>query len=156
MSMLSILKGIDEELDIIQEQEFFQSDVERMNDIGEAIGCVNNCIDAIESNLLNRLINKREKCNLTARKVGEYLGVDDPGNFCNTELFNRQEHGITTDQLEKLGNLYGCGVKYLTGESDESVLDTPIFRDTDSVEKLHSVASMQKIMINLIELKSLL
>ena len=46
--ILIMLNFISEKLDIIQEQEPFQNDENMMNDIGEAIGYIENCIDAVD------------------------------------------------------------------------------------------------------------
>lgn len=95
----------------------------------------------------------REKAGLNQGQIAQFLGVDQ-SNISKCEKGERQ---FQVDHLERLGSLFGVSLGDLM---NEELLVTPLqiaFRaDGMQVEDLNAIADIQKIALNLDQMRTLL
>lgn len=69
------LKNVWEKLDKIQDDPITQHNSDAMWEVGEAMGCISNAIDELESEMLDQFINKNtNKIKRHLKKEGKELG----------------------------------------------------------------------------------
>ena len=95
----------------------------------------------------------REKAGLNQGQIAQFLGVDQ-SNISKCEKGERQ---FQVDHLERLGSLFGISLGDLMNE-EVSVAPLQIaFRaDGMQVEDLNAIADIQKIALNLDQMRALL
>ena len=95
----------------------------------------------------------REKAGLNQEQIAQFLGVDQ-SNISKCEKGERQ---FQVDHLERLGSLFGVSLGDLM---NEEMLVAPLqiaFRaDGMQVEDLNAIADIQKIALNLDQMRTLL
>lgn len=95
----------------------------------------------------------REQAGLSQAQIAQFLGVDQ-SNISKCEKGERQ---FQVDQLERLGNLFGVPLGDLM---DKEVSVAPLqiaFRaDAMQIEDLNAIADIQKIALNLNQMRTLL
>jgi transcriptional regulator with XRE-family HTH domain len=95
----------------------------------------------------------REKAGLSQGQIAQFLGVDQ-SNISKCEKGERQ---FQVDHLERLGSLFGVSLGDLM---NEELLVAPLqiaFRaDGMQVEDLNAIADIQKIALNLDQMRTLL
>jgi transcriptional regulator with XRE-family HTH domain len=95
----------------------------------------------------------REKAGLNQGQIAQFLGVDQ-SNISKCEKGERQ---FQVDHLERLGSLFGVSLGDLMSE-EVSVAPLQIaFRaDGMQIEDLNAIADIQKIALNLEQMRTLL
>lgn len=95
----------------------------------------------------------REKAGLNQMQIAQFLGVDQ-SNISKCEKGERQ---FQMNHLERLSNLFGISLGELM---DEEMSVTPLqiaFRaDGLEIEDLNAIADIQKIALNLTQMRALL
>lgn len=95
----------------------------------------------------------REKADLSQGQIAQFLGVDQ-SNISKCEKGERQ---FQVDHLERLGSLFGVSLGDLM---NEEMMVAPLqiaFRaDGMQVEDLNAIADIQKIALNLDQMRTLL
>jgi len=95
----------------------------------------------------------REESGLTQAQIAEYLGVDQS----YISRYEKNERQLSVDLLEKLSNLFGCPVEYFTSEDSQYTPLSFALRATGiTSEDLETVAAINKIALNLRDMKNLL
>lgn len=95
----------------------------------------------------------REESGLTQGQIAEYLGV----NQSYISRYEKNERQLSVDLLEKLSNLFGCSIDYFTSE-DSHYTPIPFALRATCItsEDLETVATINKIALNLREMENLL
>ena len=95
----------------------------------------------------------REKAGLSQAQIAQFLGVDQ-SMISKCEKGERQ---FQVDHLERLGSLFGLSLGDLMSERGAAVPLQIAFRaDGMQVEDLQAIADIQKIALNLDEMRTLL
>jgi len=95
----------------------------------------------------------REGSGLTQAQIAEYLGVDQS----YISRYEKNERQLSVDLLEKLSNLFGCPVEYFTSEDSQyTPLPFALRATCITSEDLETVAAINKIALNLRDMKNLL
>ena len=97
--------------------------------------------------------NLREKAGLNQMQIAQFLGVDQ-SNISKCEKGERQ---FQVDHLERLGSLFGVPLGDLMNEEVSLAPLQIAFRADDmQVEDLNAIADIQKIALNLDQMRVLL
>ena len=95
----------------------------------------------------------REKAGLNQGQIAQFLGVDQ-SNISKCEKGERQ---FQVDHLERLGSLFGVSLGDLMNEETPVAPLQIAFRaDGMQVEDLNAIADIQKIALNLDQMRTLL
>jgi len=95
----------------------------------------------------------REKAGLNQMQIAQFLGVDQ-SNISKCEKGERQ---FQVDHLERLGNLFGVPLADLMNdEVSVAPLQIAFRADGMQVEDLNAIADIQKIALNLSQMRTLL
>jgi transcriptional regulator with XRE-family HTH domain len=95
----------------------------------------------------------REKAGLNQMQIAQFLGVDQ-SNISKCEKGERQ---FQVDHLERLGSLFGVPLSDLMNENVPLAPMQIAFRgDGMQVEDLNAIADIQKIALNLDQMRALL
>ena len=94
-----------------------------------------------------RLALIREKSELTQKKLGEFLSVDQ-GHVSKLEYGKRNFNSI---MLESLGALFGCGIDYFLSEKfvERDSIKVALRADEVSGEDLKVIADIGRLALNL-------
>lgn len=100
-----------------------------------------------------RLRALRKRAGLTQSQIGDFLNVDQS----TVAKIEAGERKITTVQLDKLANLYGCSEDYLLEISGEETTLQMALRSSDvDVEILNTIAEINRVAANMRMLNKLL
>lgn len=95
----------------------------------------------------------REKAGLSQGQIAQFLGVDQ-SNISKCEKGERQ---FQVDHLERLGSLFGVSLGDLMNEEmPVAPLQIAFRADGMQVEDLNAIADIQKIALNLDQMRTLL
>jgi len=95
----------------------------------------------------------REKAGLNQGQIAQFLGVDQ-SNISKCEKGERQ---FQVDHLERLGSLFGVSLGDLMNEEmPVAPLQIAFRADGMQVEDLNAIADIQKIALNLDQMRTLL
>lgn len=101
----------------------------------------------------NRLKQLRKDSKITQEQLAQYLGVDQ-------SLITKLENGtrsLNITLIEKICNLFGCSEEYLLGGEDAFIPLNFAFRaNSVQSEDLESIASINKIVMNIRYMKEML
>jgi len=94
-----------------------------------------------------RLALIREESELTQKKLGEFLSVDQ-GHVSKLESGKRNFNSI---MLESLGALFGCGIDYFISEKfvEQDSIKVALRADEVSGEDLKVIADIGRLALNL-------
>ena len=94
----------------------------------------------------NRIKDLRKQAGLTQGQIGQFLKVDQS----MVAKLESGDRNLTTVQLNKLSNLFGCSEEYLMGITGETCGANLAFRiDNMGSEEMEVVAAVNKIAANL-------
>lgn len=100
-----------------------------------------------------RVKTLREKAGLNQMQIAEFLGVDQ-SNISKCEKGERQ---FQIDHLERLGSLFGLSLgDLMSDEVPVAPLQIAFRADGMQVEDLNAIADIQKIALNLDQMRALL
>jgi transcriptional regulator with XRE-family HTH domain len=95
----------------------------------------------------------REKAKLNQEQLAQYLSVDQ-------SLVSKCEKGdrqFQVDQLEKLGNLFGCSLNELMADVDRvNPLSIAFRADSIGTDDLVAIADIHRIALNLVQMRTIL
>ncbi|WP_160318409.1 helix-turn-helix domain-containing protein [Levilinea saccharolytica] len=104
-------------------------------------------------NIGQKVKGLREKAGLSQAQIAQFLGVDQ-SMISKCEKGERQ---FQVDHLERLGSLFGLSLGVLMNAEDAAATLQIAFRaDGMQVEDLQAIADIQKIALNLDEMRTLL
>jgi transcriptional regulator with XRE-family HTH domain len=107
----------------------------------------------INDNIGNKIKALRESSQLTQKQIADFLGVDQ-GYISKCE---KGERPFNIDMLEKLCNLFGCSMtNLLSAEQKVETLNFAFRADAINFEDLVVLADINKIALNIREMKSIL
>jgi len=95
----------------------------------------------------------REQNGFTQEQLAQYLNVDQS----YISKCEKNERQFSVDILEKAGNLFGCSLEYFTNDETEySPAAIALRAKTVTAEDLETIATMNKIALNLSYMEGLL
>ncbi len=95
----------------------------------------------------------REQRGFTQEQLAQYLNVDQS----YISKCEKNERQFSVDILEKAGNLFGCSLQYFTNDETEySPAAIALRAKAVTVEDMETIATMNKIALNLRYMEGLL
>lgn len=109
--------------------------------------------DKVDNTIGNKVRILREKAGLNQMQIAQFLGIDQS----TVSKCEKGERRFQVDHLEQLGNLFGVSLSDLMNEDMPATHLQIAFRaDGIKTEDLNAIADIQKIALNLDQMRTLL